>query len=89
MDGFSGRTLVGYDVVLFTRSRRHLRRRIMARHIGNLSIGNRIEANLDCAMLPIVPTAWMPIVYSATAYECVKLLCEPINAEHFVLNRKR
>jgi hypothetical protein len=61
MDGFSGRTLVGYDVVLFTRSRRHLRRRIMARHIGNLSIGNRIEANLDCAMLPIVPTAWMSV----------------------------
>jgi hypothetical protein len=66
-----------------------LRRRITADQIGKLSVSNRIEADLDCAMVPINPTTWMPIVYPAGADEDVKSLCETVDPKHPILNGKR
>ena len=49
-----------------------------------------MESNpdLDCTMVPIDPTPWVPIVYSSTADESVQAFCEAVNPEHPVLNGK-
>jgi hypothetical protein len=54
-----------------------------------LGVGSAIKANLNCAMVPIDPSAWMPIAYFAAADECVELFREAVDAEHPVLDGKR